>query len=121
MGRYIDSSLENPWVPTTDLHCHQILIRREGTEWISQPPESRMVASFLLLLFLHLASPAPAPVEEVKEVHSPELGEVVQVGAVEVLLLLIILSLFNLLRWCQLQHRMEARARQSELLFSSTR
>ena len=95
MGRYIGSSLENPWVPTTDLHCHQILIRREGGEWISQPPESRMVASFLLLLLLHLASSAPAPAEEVKEVHSPELGEVVQVGGVEVLLLLIIFIIFS--------------------------
>ena len=99
MGRYIGSSLENPWVPTTDLHCHQILIRREGAEWSSQPAESRMVASaslsFLLLLFLHLASSAPAPAEEVKEVHSPALGEVVQV-AVEVICILITLSLLIL-------------------------
>ena len=36
--------------------------------------------SFLLLLLLHLATPAPAPAAEVKEVHSPVLGEVVQVG-----------------------------------------
>ena len=35
--------------------------------------------TFLLLLLLHLASPAPAPTAEVKEVHSPALGEVVQV------------------------------------------
>merc|ERR1719331_1545683 len=35
--------------------------------------------SFLLLLLLHLATPAPAPAAEVKEVHSPVLGEVVQV------------------------------------------
>ena len=50
--------------------------------------------SFLLLLFLHLASSAPAPAEEVKEVHSPALGEVIQVGIV--LLLIITLSLLIL-------------------------
>ena len=83
-GRYIASSPKHPWVPPTppDLHCHHILIRRKGVEWSSQPPESRMVATsltFLLLLLLHLASPAPAPTAEVKEVHSPALGEIVQV------------------------------------------
>ena len=119
-GRYIASSPKHPWVPPTppDLHCHHILIRRKGVEWSSQPPESRMVATsltFLLLLLLHLASPAPAPTAEVKEVHSPALGEVVQVCKT------IISSPPNLLRWCRLQRRLEAKARQSEPLFSSTR
>ena len=36
--------------------------------------------TFLLLSLLHLAAPAPAPPTEVKEVHSPALGEVIQVG-----------------------------------------
>ena len=38
--------------------------------------------SLVLPLLLHLASPAPAPAEDAKEVaqvHSPALGEVVQV------------------------------------------
>ena len=56
----------------------------KGFDWSSEPPERRMAATvsltFLLLLLLHLAAPAPAPATEVKEVHSPALGEIIQVG-----------------------------------------
>ena len=52
--------------------------------------------SLVLPLLLHLASPAPAPAEDAKEVaqvHSPALGEVVQVLLQHFLLLLFLYSL----------------------------
>ena len=87
----------------------------KGSEWSSQPPESRMAATslkFLLLLLLHLVSPAPAPAAEVREVHSPALGEVVQVGKSPPCVPR------SISRWCHIQRRRGPKVRQSALLFS---
>ena len=127
MGRYIGSSRKAPWVPLgasqstplTSIHPHRSGEERQQS---SQSPETMMVGlslSLVLPLFLHLASPAPAPAEDAKEVaqvHSPALGEVVQVR----LQLEIFFFFCFLIPW-SCRSPMEASLRQREQLCCLTR
>ena len=99
-----------------------MIISENQRQQSSQTPETMMVGlslSLVLPLLLHLASPAPAPAEDAKEVaqvHSPALGEVVQV-----LLQLEILFFFCFLIPWSCRSPMEASLRQREPLSCLTR